>query len=522
MYDATMTRIKSQVERQSDLGIRALQWITFAQRPLSPVELQHALAIEPGNSQLDEEDEIPEEDDMLEEDDLLEDDNMLEDDEDDDMFETLAEDEIIYNYISWYKGNTSDKSVVFVEGDRWIKDNISDIQDILSACAGLVTIDEGKNIVRLIHYTTKEYLEQTQSHWFHDCQARMTLSCVTYLSFYAFNNHAWMYKNEFDKLIKSSQFFEYSAENWGKHAQQVGIIDEELRKAVTSFLASEGNVRSATRLLNVRGIPHSERLCEGNLLKWTGIHLAAFFDLKEVVKLLRLTKKFDLNQQDVRGFTPLTVAAWRGNGAVAKLLLDDNNIDVNNRGKYGYTALHVAVMNGQANMVKILLGNDKVNVDSKDQWDQTPLWVAAGNGHENIVKILLDSRRANPDTKSTTYGELSPLAEAAGNGHLTIVRHLLAIDGVDANSRDDIGNTPLHHAVMFGELEVVQELLLHTSSTYHSREITLLVSKLRYLLLVFSHLASPFFLAKPPPPHLPYPNQRTPVPKHFSAHKLNS
>lgn len=36
------------------------------------------------------------------------------------------------------------------------KDNILDVEDFVSVCAGLVTVDETSNIVRLIHYTTQE------------------------------------------------------------------------------------------------------------------------------------------------------------------------------------------------------------------------------------------------------------------------------------------------------------------------------------------------------------------------------
>jgi hypothetical protein len=39
--------------------------------------------------------------------------------------------------------------------------NIPYVEDIVSSCAGLVTVDEGSNIIRLVHYTTKEYFERT-------------------------------------------------------------------------------------------------------------------------------------------------------------------------------------------------------------------------------------------------------------------------------------------------------------------------------------------------------------------------
>ena len=40
------------------------------------------------------------------------------------------------------------------------KDNLSDVEDIVSVCAGLVTIDDESGIIRLVHYTTQEYFEE--------------------------------------------------------------------------------------------------------------------------------------------------------------------------------------------------------------------------------------------------------------------------------------------------------------------------------------------------------------------------
>jgi hypothetical protein len=41
------------------------------------------------------------------------------------------------------------------------KENISPIDDMVSVCAGLVTVDGESGIIRLIHYTTQEYFERT-------------------------------------------------------------------------------------------------------------------------------------------------------------------------------------------------------------------------------------------------------------------------------------------------------------------------------------------------------------------------
>ena len=50
VYKATIERIKAQGGYKCRLGMGALMWISYAERPLSPDELRHALAIELGST----------------------------------------------------------------------------------------------------------------------------------------------------------------------------------------------------------------------------------------------------------------------------------------------------------------------------------------------------------------------------------------------------------------------------------------------------------------------------------------
>jgi hypothetical protein len=59
-YDEAMQRIRSQNDDDKQLAERVLCWISFAFRSLTLNELQHALAVELGESELDEEN-IPDE-----------------------------------------------------------------------------------------------------------------------------------------------------------------------------------------------------------------------------------------------------------------------------------------------------------------------------------------------------------------------------------------------------------------------------------------------------------------------------
>ena len=52
------------------------------------------------------------------------------------------------------------------------EENLPEIEDMVSVCAGLVTIDEESNIIRLVHYTTQEYFERTQEPLVSKCRDR--------------------------------------------------------------------------------------------------------------------------------------------------------------------------------------------------------------------------------------------------------------------------------------------------------------------------------------------------------------
>lgn len=40
------------------------------------------------------------------------------------------------------------------------RDNFPQIEDMVSVCAGLVTVDDESGIIHVVHYTTQEYFEQ--------------------------------------------------------------------------------------------------------------------------------------------------------------------------------------------------------------------------------------------------------------------------------------------------------------------------------------------------------------------------
>lgn len=120
-YCAAMDRIEGQAQDSEILANRVLSWVACAKRPLTSLELQHALGVEIGEPALDNE-------------------------------------------------------------------NLPEVKHMLSTCAGLVTVDEQSNVIRLVHHTAQEFFKRTQSRWLPKAEADIINICISYLSFNTFTS----------------------------------------------------------------------------------------------------------------------------------------------------------------------------------------------------------------------------------------------------------------------------------------------------------------------------------------------
>ena len=331
-----------QILGSKELAMRVLWWISFTTRPLTTLELQHALAVEIGERAIDEE-------------------------------------------------------------------NLLETEDMVSACAGLVTIDEESSIIRLVHYTTQEYFERTRMEWFPDAQTDIATICVTYLLFDTFDTGFCRTDEEFESRLELNPLYDYAARNWGHHAH---TAPTELELLIVGLLDSDAKVSSCSQAMTLEkgwGIGHCPR-------DRTGSHLAAYFGLSKLMLAL-LNNGHDLGLNDSEGRTPLSLAAENGRGAVVELLLATDGVDPDSRDYDGRTPLLWAAENGHVAAVELLLAKDGVDPDSKDSiYGQTPLSWTAENGHEAVVELLLAKGGVDPDSKDNIYGR-TPLSWAAENGH---------------------------------------------------------------------------------------------------------
>lgn len=329
------------------------------------------------------------------------------------------------------------------------EDNISDVDDIVSVCAGLVTVDEESGIIRLVHYTTQEYFERTQARWFPLAETDITNICVTYLSFSIFGTGLCHTPNEFLKRRRLNPLYDYAANNWGKHACKVQKCD----KGIIDFLQDVKKVEASSQglLVPLKAPRYPES--RGFLREVTGLHLAVYLGVHSAVsRLLQLRQDTDLN--DSEGRTPLSYAARGGHKHIVQLLLE-NGANIESRDIEGRTPLSHATEKGHKHVVQLLL-EKHANIEPGDTvFGQTPLSYAAENGHNEVVQLLLE-KGANIESRDTD-GQ-TPLSYAAKNGHEEVVQ-LLLNKGANIESGNQYSSTPLLLAAKYGRKEVVQLLL---------------------------------------------------------------
>jgi hypothetical protein len=282
------------------------------------------------------------------------------------------------------------------------KTNLPGIEDMVSVCAGLVTVDEQSNIIRLVHYTTQQFLETNMS-WLDaqkditvtnaqndiamtNSQTNITITCVTYLTFDCFGTGFCVTDEEFGARLQLYPLYDYAARNWGHHARAaspevekliLGLIEGETKKS-----AANQALIASRRYLNDSG--YSQRVPR----QMTGVHLAAYFGLTGVIMAL-LKNRHNPDIKDTYDRSPLSWAAENGHEAVVKLLLEKGAELESKDKRWGRTPLSWAAEKGHEAVVKLLLKKG-AELESRDWYGRTPLLLVAMKGHEAVVKLLLE------------------------------------------------------------------------------------------------------------------------------------
>ncbi|XP_048459628.1 probable protein S-acyltransferase 23 [Rhincodon typus] len=152
-----------------------------------------------------------------------------------------------------------------------------------------------------------------------------------------------------------------------------------------------------------------------------------------------------------------TLVHWAALTASISLLryMVDLRLPVNlpSRSELKQRPIHWAAVKGHVTVAEILL-QAGVSVDERDQRGCTPLIIASQYGHIALCCYLVGK---GASLQACDSGGDNALHWAAFKGHCELTR-LLIYSGFNPRQPDDFGQTPLHLAVLSGDLLTVQML----------------------------------------------------------------
>jgi hypothetical protein len=360
------------------------------------------------------------------------------------------------------------------------RDNCPDVDDMVSACAGLVIIDEGSSVIRLVHYTTQEYLDRTRHSWFPSAEAMITKICMTYLSFEVFDQDCKLWHDNPSSQHHPDFYFHlYAARYWPRHAHLAPSVFEQ----VVDFLKQPKNMANALGICLLPPISLDQDVCRVGRHSWALIDchfrlafmIATLRGYESVVRLL-LENANGGAMPSRHALKELCLVAYNGSEARVKLLLKSESVM---QWQPGQNQHRKTTPPGPHSVyVELLLRHplhDQEHVDALPMHQalertaiKTPtgvhkiaeagaslygrlLYETASKGYESLVRILLDSDAAV--NYSNTEDGTTPLQCAVQNRHAAVVKMLLD-HGADTTIRNKQSETALWIAVCNGDKEI--------------------------------------------------------------------
>ena len=220
-----------------------------------------------------------------------------------------------------------------------------------------------------------------------------------------------------------------------------------------------GIAELASTLIKMEDCDLNQRDCAG----FTPLIWAAQYGHEQMVELLLAQKNVDPDRSDTPdNRSPLWWAALNGHEGVLKLLLAREDVNPERRDNYGQTPFSHAAAKGHEGVLKLLLAREDVNPETLDNNGRTPFSYAAHNGHEGVLKLLLAQNDVDPD-RPDNDGR-APLHYAACWGNKGVVELLLRQEGIDLDRIDNYGKTALQGATARRQDAIVRLLEAHKTT----------------------------------------------------------
>jgi ankyrin repeat protein len=492
IYEDALQRIKDQKNREDRaLGMKTLSRVFCARRPLSLAELQHALAVEPGESDFDEYMDYDREDVLAACAGLI---NIDTDENAVRLVHLTLQTYLDFVSEKWIPRSEIEMAQVcltYLNYDAFAEPcHNKDFEDrrkkypliaYASQYFGAHFGDAGRDPdleAAALHLVSDPHrvAAYVQAAWFTDHRGSFSWDLRRGID--GLHVCAWL---GLDKII--DELIDQGAD--------VDVQETTFGQTPLMYASRAGHTETVRKLLNSSA---SVNIVSGR--GRTTLFEAVAEDHEEVVELLLDQEQLDINAINPResNRTVLMLAAHLGLFSVFDRLIEHprtkNVININQRDSSGSTALSIATAKGHYLMVESLLHITGIEVNLQDNLaGRTALTLAAERNNTVLVELLLDSG-ADPmlpdkqgggtalhravdyncmavieliiqrkiDLKVVDNDGRGLLHSASTNGWPDMVR-LLVNNGLKPNDQDKNGLTPLHDGSRAGNDNVTRTLL---------------------------------------------------------------
>jgi ankyrin repeat protein len=316
--------------------------------------------------------------------------------------------------------------------------------------------EDSKVIVRLAHFSVKEYLVSRQIRVGPTIQytilevpvnAVIAEICLVYL-FQFDERDSLTYQS-----LEMSPLLCYAARNWITHARIAGNNSDRLTTLImTLFLNQENTYKNWIRVFDPEKIGERPKVWQYYVHPCSPMYYCSLGGLLEPAKRL-IETGVDINLQEGDLGSPLLAALTNAHEDLARLLGADVAASSPNWPR-GMTALHCAARDGYEFLATELLSKG-ATIEAKTDAGETPLHMAVENGHIAITKQLLDYG-TNIEAQDNV-GKV-PLHSAVYSKDRPMV-NLLLEKGAGVEKRDSLGRTIPFIALETGQLDIFYQLL---------------------------------------------------------------
>lgn len=177
---------------------------------------------------------------------------------------------------------------------------------------------------------------------------------------------------------------------------------------------------------------------------------------KDIDTEIKLPYEASVDDWYLGGATPLLVASYTGNADIVNALIEAGS-DIRAKDDIdGATTIHIASANGNNEVINILLNKDNTLINEADSMKDTPLHWASIKNQTDTISLLLAN---GADTKLANSDGNTVLHYAAMYGDVNTVNVLLEADSSLESVENNEGITPIYYAIVVSDNDILSSII---------------------------------------------------------------